>query len=281
MHDLETQVAAMREAAESMRERAAKVAWVYARNLVNGSLPLEKFPDITAAAIRALSLEKEVSKPVLHRRAYLEEQLLRVRALEAERDETERKLRVTEAAERAALAELDRVTAERDETVRNLPGIGDADIRRLIHERDAAWADVARLRGALLHCKHRPHEHNPGPDFTVTHCEVIAKPSPPPTPRGGRREPRLALQPAAERGEEEGNVSLYDYRKALELSADDPPFASLIMAAMLKGDTNNVRLLREAWPDLWAELDRRYHSRLAIETADGKVLGGALPEDAP
>lgn len=71
-------------------------------------------------------------------------------------------------------------------------------------------------------------------------------------------------------------MSLYDYRKALELSVDDPPFYSFIMAAMLKGDTRSVALLRNAWPDVWEELERRYHSRLAM---DGQ--GGALPEDLP
>lgn len=41
-------------------------------------------------------------------------------------------------------------------------------------------AENARLRealelakSALEHCKHRPHEHNPGADFVVTRCEVI------------------------------------------------------------------------------------------------------------
>lgn len=76
-------------------------------------------------------------------------------------------------------------------------------------------------------------------------------------------------------------MSLYDYRKALELAAEDPPFYSLIMAAMMKADTRNTVLLREAFPEVWMELDRRYHSRLAIEGADGKLLGGALPEDFP
>lgn len=76
-------------------------------------------------------------------------------------------------------------------------------------------------------------------------------------------------------------MSLYDYRAALGLSKEDPPFASLIMAAMMKADTNNARLLREAWPEIWTELDRRYNSRLALETGDGKLLGGALPEDLP
>lgn len=34
-------------------------------------------------------------------------------------------------------------------------------------------AQAAAMHEALEHCKHRPHEHNPGPEFTVTQCEVI------------------------------------------------------------------------------------------------------------
>jgi hypothetical protein len=38
----------------------------------------------------------------------------------------------------------------------------------------AMWkAREAAMRNALEHCRHRPHEHNPGPEFTVTKCEVI------------------------------------------------------------------------------------------------------------
>ncbi len=31
----------------------------------------------------------------------------------------------------------------------------------------------AKLIQALEHCRHRPHEHNPGPEFTITRCDVI------------------------------------------------------------------------------------------------------------
>ena len=55
-------------------------------------------------------------------------------------------------------------------------------------------------------------------------------------------------------------MSLYDYRKALELSRDDPPFYSLIMAAMYKADPDNRSKLRQMFPETWAELDARYHA---------------------
>ena len=63
-------------------------------------------------------------------------------------------------------------------------------------------------------------------------------------------------------------MSLYDYRKAIEISLDDPPFYALIMAAMLKADTQNSARLRALWPEVWDECDARYHS-----------AGGYLPEE--
>jgi hypothetical protein len=61
---------------------------------------------------------------------------------------------------------------------------------------------------------------------------------------------------------------LHSYLVALRISKDDPPFYSLIAAAMLKADTHNTAKLRMAWPELWAEVQRRYNAR-----------GGELPED--
>ena len=73
-------------------------------------------------------------------------------------------------------------------------------------------------------------------------------------------------------------MSFHSFRAALELSKDDPPFYALIMAAMLKADTTNLAKLKHAWPEIWIELDARYHSRLAVEI-NGELLSGALPED--
>ena len=36
-----------------------------------------------------------------------------------------------------------------------------------------AKAVIQELTDALEHCRHRPHQHNPGPDFTITDCDVI------------------------------------------------------------------------------------------------------------
>lgn len=71
-------------------------------------------------------------------------------------------------------------------------------------------------------------------------------------------------------------MSLYDWTRAREMLKADPPFCALIMTAMMKADPSNVEKLRAAFPETWTELDRRYHSRLAL-----KGISGALPEDAP
>ncbi len=51
------------------------------------------------------------------------------------------------------------------------------ELERLLtqaEERERALtAQIGLMRDALEHCRHRPHEHNPPPEFTVTHCEVI------------------------------------------------------------------------------------------------------------
>lgn len=61
-------------------------------------------------------------------------------------------------------------------------------------------------------------------------------------------------------------MSLYDYRASQELEKKDVPFYALIMAAMRKADSTNIWKLRVAWPELWTELEARYHAQ-----------GGVLP----
>ena len=63
-------------------------------------------------------------------------------------------------------------------------------------------------------------------------------------------------------------MSLYDYRKSQELSAEDPPFYALIMAAMRQADSVNADMLAEAFPMTRRELQARYNAP-----------GGVLPGD--
>jgi hypothetical protein len=55
-------------------------------------------------------------------------------------------------------------------------------------------------------------------------------------------------------------MSLYDYKTSQKIAAEDYLFYALIMAAMRQADTNNVIKLKSAFPDTWAELERRYHA---------------------
>jgi len=49
-----------------------------------------------------------------------------------------------------------------------------------------------------------------------------------------------------------------NYKDSVLLS--DNEFYALIMAAMRRADTDNQRLLREAWPEVWDELQLRYNA---------------------
>lgn len=65
-------------------------------------------------------------------------------------------------------------------------------------------------------------------------------------------------------------MSRHEYEASKSLSKSDPPFYALIMAAMLKADSQNIILLRAAWPEVWEELEARYNSP-----------DGELPTDEP
>ncbi len=55
-------------------------------------------------------------------------------------------------------------------------------------------------------------------------------------------------------------MSYHDYVKGRELTLDDPPFYALIQAAMRKADTGNLEKLQAAFPEIWEELNARYHA---------------------
>lgn len=65
-------------------------------------------------------------------------------------------------------------------------------------------------------------------------------------------------------------MSRFDYEASKKISAEDPPFYALIMAAMHGADEENLRRLRLGFEDVWQELRARYD-------APGGVLAG---EDA-
>ena len=53
-------------------------------------------------------------------------------------------------------------------------------------------------------------------------------------------------------------VSLFDYERSKELQLH--PFYALLMAAMRKADTDNLRKLQRSFPEVWQELQTRYNS---------------------
>jgi hypothetical protein len=63
-------------------------------------------------------------------------------------------------------------------------------------------------------------------------------------------------------------LSFDDYVIGRELLLNDPPFYALIQAAMRKADTDNLEKLKSAFPEVWEELNARYH-----------VPGGRLTEE--
>ena len=62
-------------------------------------------------------------------------------------------------------------------------------------------------------------------------------------------------------------MTRHEYEMSKVIATADPPFYSLIMAAMREADSQNARLLREAFPATWFELQARYD-------APGGVLEG-------
>ena len=55
-------------------------------------------------------------------------------------------------------------------------------------------------------------------------------------------------------------MSLYDYKKSLEISAEDPPFYALIMAAAQQADTSNLTLFEQVFPGTIEEVRARYNA---------------------
>lgn len=64
-------------------------------------------------------------------------------------------------------------------------------------------------------------------------------------------------------------MSLLDYRISVELAEKDTSFYALLMAAMRRSDSTNAELLKNAWPDVWAELQARYDAPRGVIEEDG------------
>jgi hypothetical protein len=75
-------------------------------------------------------------------------------------------------------------------------------------------------------------------------------------------------------------MSLHSYHVSLKLLRDDPPFYSLVMAALRKADTRNLALLRQAFPEVVDELARRYIAPMGVLPEDGPVDMDVLAKQA-
>lgn len=70
-------------------------------------------------------------------------------------------------------------------------------------------------------------------------------------------------------------MSLYDYRVSRQISAGDPPFYALLMAAIRKADSQNAARLRMAFPHVHAEFAARYDAPGGVLPDDPEAAGGA------
>lgn len=66
-------------------------------------------------------------------------------------------------------------------------------------------------------------------------------------------------------------MSFYDYKTALKIGRLDYPFYALLMAAMRQADSDNLELLCDAFPEVWNELQARYHAPGGV-LRDGEIF---------
>jgi hypothetical protein len=55
-------------------------------------------------------------------------------------------------------------------------------------------------------------------------------------------------------------MSLYDYQVSIQIAIHNYPFYALIQAAMRQADTDNLELLKTAFPEVYAEFRARYNA---------------------
>ena len=74
-------------------------------------------------------------------------------------------------------------------------------------------------------------------------------------------------------------MSLYDYEQGLKISAKNYPFYALIQAAMRQVDSDNAQRLKEAWPNVWTELQERYNAPGGLLMSERIVKAPGHKED--
>ena len=69
-------------------------------------------------------------------------------------------------------------------------------------------------------------------------------------------------------------MSYFDYKMSQQIAAEDYPFYALIMAAMRQADTDNFELLQIAFPEVWKELNARYHAPKGVLPGEDEEIAG-------
>jgi len=69
-------------------------------------------------------------------------------------------------------------------------------------------------------------------------------------------------------------MSLYDYNVSREIESKGYPFYALLMAAIRQADSDNLVKLRDAFPEVFRELNLRYNAGGGILVGvPGKIKG--------
>ena len=67
-------------------------------------------------------------------------------------------------------------------------------------------------------------------------------------------------------------MSFDEYHEGRRIAAQNYPFYAIIQAAMRQADTDNLQKLKQEWPEVWEDLDKRWH-------APGGYLPGESSEE--
>ena len=63
-------------------------------------------------------------------------------------------------------------------------------------------------------------------------------------------------------------MSRREYDQSKYIDRLDPDFYAIVMAAMRRADTENLRMLQNCWPGVWMELQMRYNAPGGVLTGD-------------
>jgi hypothetical protein len=74
-------------------------------------------------------------------------------------------------------------------------------------------------------------------------------------------------------------MSLYNYSKVKPTLEADPPFYTLIMAAMDRADTFNLAKLRQVFPEIYEEYEARHNAPRGLLPGERDAEGYQRRED--